>query len=233
MSKQDDYSKLVQKRKRCKLCQDGLVNPSQCCNGNHDREKIGPWSFWQGNLDARIMVVGQDWGDVKYFADHRGMANPSNPTNRTLVELLEVAGIQINPVGANNAGKERIFLTNAILCLKSGGLQGPVKKPWFENCGKEFLLPLIRIVRPEVVVTLGVRAYKAIVSAIGGKLATGPFHDIVENPNGFEIGDGVRLFPRYHCGQRVLNRHRKIAQQHKDWKKIGRYLKRGVALNRS
>jgi uracil-DNA glycosylase len=231
MTKQDEYRELVQKRKECARCQD-LVNPAQCCKGDYDGEEIGPWSLWQGYLDARLLVVGQDWGDERCFRGDRGRDTASNPTNRTIVELLEVAGVQINPVGSECPHKGRVFLTNAILCLKSGGLQAPVKKPWFENCGKEFLLPLIRIVRPEVVVTLGVRAFEAIVSAVGGKPATGSFREIVEDPNGFEIDAGIRLFPRYHCGRRILNTHRKIEQQREDWKKIGQFLKRGMAFNR-
>ena len=34
--------------------------------------QIGPWSLWQGNLDAEIMVIGQDWGDKNYFTKNKG-----------------------------------------------------------------------------------------------------------------------------------------------------------------
>jgi DNA polymerase len=27
---------------------------------------IGPWTQWQGNLNAELMIVGQDWGGTEY-----------------------------------------------------------------------------------------------------------------------------------------------------------------------
>jgi len=58
------YRVLVEERKTCRVCE-GLINPSDCAGGVYDSEHIGPWSRWQGNLDSELMVVGQDWGDVK------------------------------------------------------------------------------------------------------------------------------------------------------------------------
>ena len=43
----------------------GLINPTRCASGVYDSEEIGPWARWQGDLDVELMVVGQDWGDVK------------------------------------------------------------------------------------------------------------------------------------------------------------------------
>ena len=40
-----------------------LKEPSEIENGKYDKEdSIGPWSLWQGNLEAQILVIGQDWG---------------------------------------------------------------------------------------------------------------------------------------------------------------------------
>jgi DNA polymerase len=48
---------LVEKRK--KYCFKGLLNPSQIDNGIYDKDTaLGPWSLWQGNLDAQILVIG-------------------------------------------------------------------------------------------------------------------------------------------------------------------------------
>jgi hypothetical protein len=63
MSKVGIYKDLVCQRKACSLCQ-GLVNPS---TEEFDSNEIGPWAKWQNNLDADIIVVGQDWGDVDYY----------------------------------------------------------------------------------------------------------------------------------------------------------------------
>jgi hypothetical protein len=91
--------------------------------------------LWQDNLDAKVMVVGQDWDDTTYFVDHKAHEGPSNPTNLALVELLGVAGVVIGEPGSET-GRDIAFSTNAILCLKraTAGLQGKVQRSWFANC---------------------------------------------------------------------------------------------------
>ena len=137
-------------RKACSWCR-GLTNPSQCESGKFDSGQIGPWTLWQGNLHAEVLVVGQDWGDT-----------PSNPTNKTLRHLMSVAGLRIDAPSAANSGAGIAFFTNAILCLKHGGMQAAVDPVWFANCGKLFLRPTIELIAPNAVVTLGVRAYRAV-----------------------------------------------------------------------
>jgi len=215
--KQTIYASLVNARKQCACCK-GLVNPSRCARGVYDSAEIGPWTRWQGRLDAELMVVGQDWGDVSYFESHRGLDEARNPTNRRLRELLAQAGFEVAAVGAE-AGRGTVFLTNAILCLKSGGLGGPVKSAWFAECGPRFLRPQIELVRPRAVVALGERAYRAVCRAFGRR--AGPFRRAVESGTKAELLVGVRLFPVYHCSPRVLAATRTWDQQQADWRRIG------------
>jgi hypothetical protein len=118
--KQVQYAALVADRKACHACS-GLANPSTYAQGRYDSAEIGLWTRWQGNLDAKGMVVGQDWGDIVYFDRYNGLNAPSNPTNRALSGLLNSIGIKIDQHSLA-AGHGQIFLTNAILCLKTGGM---------------------------------------------------------------------------------------------------------------
>jgi hypothetical protein len=164
------------------------------------------------------MIVGQDWGDVRYFVNNQGRESASNPTNRNLVRLLESIGISI-PTASNPSGYGgEVFLTNAILCLKEGGLQGPVKREWFENCGAAFLRPLSELVSPSVVVSLGQLPYKAIRNLYG--LPRIAFRKAVETESGFLLPNGIHYFPMYHCGMRIINTHRSFEQQVIDWQKL-------------
>ena len=116
-----------------------------------------------------------------------------------------------------------VFLTNAILCLKTnGGLQGDVKKEWFSNCGRAFLRPLIEIVQPKVAVCLGERAWRSVTAAFDQP--AGRFRDSVENPRGVQIMDGGVAMAVYHCGARILNTHRNREQQFRDWHRIRKAL---------
>src|SRR5437762_6588053 len=90
-NKKARYDALVKARKACSACS-GLENPSVCHRGNFDCDEIGAWSKWQGNLNAELMVIGQDWGDVAWFVRERGGSSSTSPTDRTLVRLLGSIG---------------------------------------------------------------------------------------------------------------------------------------------
>ncbi|MEK3731606.1 MULTISPECIES: hypothetical protein [Paenibacillus] len=80
------YKALVSKRKKCTICdpaQCELKNPSLQQNDKLKTSQIGHWTEWQGSLDAKIMVVGQDWGDFITLVDQDGETNvEESATNR-------------------------------------------------------------------------------------------------------------------------------------------------------
>jgi DNA polymerase len=124
--KKRKISTLVHKRKGCRLCS-SITNPAKVENGRYDSNEIGPWSLWQGNLNAELLIVGQDWGDTSYFKRWQGWDQPSkNPTNENLQNLIAHIGIIIAKPRESQA--HIVFFTNLILCLKQkGGLSGKVK----------------------------------------------------------------------------------------------------------
>lgn len=220
--RQQLYSSLVLQRKRCKACR-GLINPAACDGGQYDSSQIGPWSRWQGNLQAKLMVVGQDWGDTNYFLKWKGFDDPNNPTNVNLMKLLSSIGVNIKPfVVDDQVGK--IFLTNAILCLKQNSLQGAIDDTWYENCGKKFLKPSVEIVKPNVLIALGEGPYKTILQAYGIRyVRPKSYRMVVEQvgqAGGKKLPGGALLFPVYHCGSKGVNINRKLPDQLNDWKLI-------------
>jgi uracil-DNA glycosylase family 4 len=215
MSRYEDYTSLVAARKSCMLCQ-GLRNPTHVLNGQYDSDQIGPWTLWQGNLNTTVMLVGQDWGDVRYFTANTGHEAPRNPTNETLVKLLDSIGITIAPPTPQDNSDGEIFLTNAILCLKQDGLQGAVRPEWFQNCGRHFLKPTIDLIQPKILLTLGEGAHRVIRDLYG--LSKMTFKNAVAEK--FRLNATTDYFPMYHCGQRILNTHRKFDQQLKDWERL-------------
>ncbi len=220
--KDSDYHALVEQRKACRSCQ-GLTNPAACSNGSYDRDQIGPWSLWQGNLDEKVVVIGQDWGDVKYFEDNRGFDKPGNPTNEKLRLLLNSVGLSIGEPTSLASGGGPLFFTNAILCLKQGGMQSKVQPAWFRNCGIRFLRPMIDLVQPKIVITLGERAYQAVSIAYDQKVLK--FRQTVEHESGYLLRPDLLSFPVYHCGARTLRIDRCWDQQLADWARIGRALR--------
>lgn len=226
MNKILEYKKLVAERKACRKCI-GLTNPSQIKGGCFDSEQIGPWTLWQGNLDAPIMVVGQDWGGTRYFSDNNGRDVRGNPTDLNLIKLVEMAGFSIQDVYLPQ-GQNVLFFTNAILCLKDGNLQADVEKDWFYNCFS-FLRRQIEIVNPVVIVGMGKEAYQAILKGFGIKEKVDILKPEVALKEGRLLPNGSRVFAVYHCGKRVLNSKktgRTMEEQKKDWMRIRKFLEK-------
>jgi uracil-DNA glycosylase len=161
------YSELVEKRKKCRLCKHlGLTNPSEF---EYDTEQIGPWTHWQGNLDAQLMVVGQDWGGKEVYNEQEGLDIADN-TNSKLRILLDSVGVKISlPLGAvqpkNTVSPLPLaFFTNSVLCLRERrNSTGIVSPCCYANCATEFLRPQVDLVKPKVVVSLGLSAFKSLV----------------------------------------------------------------------
>jgi hypothetical protein len=112
-AKRTRYLHVVAERKACEACP-GLANASRIGAGRFDADEIGAYSRWQGNLDAELMVVGQDFADEDSFIKYRGWPGERVRTNRTLVELVAQAGIGIEPPRFGTPD-DRLFFTNAVL----------------------------------------------------------------------------------------------------------------------
>lgn len=168
------------------------------------------------------MIVAQDWGDVRYYNANSGLDDMRNPTMRTLARLQRDTGIP-DPLTGYDPAARGMFLTNAVLCLKDGGLQGTVREEWFRACGARFLRPTIELVAPRVVVAMGVRAHAAIMQAWSRR--PGAFRDAVASPDGELLPCGSRVLAVYHCGNRVLNMTRGYAAQAQDWTRVARWLR--------
>jgi len=200
------------------LCE-RLSNPSKY--PDYDSNEIGPWSLWQGSLNADILLVGQDWGSVGYFLKHKGTDENKNPTNKNLVILFNSIGISINGP-ENKESCNLVYFTNVILCLKAGGLSSPIEQKYASICCDRFLKFLIPIIRPKIVIALGKFAFESIATSYGTKFM--PFCQAVDVETGFVIDDDIRLFPVYHCGFWGVQKNRKFDLQIKDWQKIQKYL---------
>jgi DNA polymerase len=219
MFKSVEYDILVSERIECRRCE-GLKNPSVVEGGRFDSSEIGPWSRWQGSLDARLMIVGQDWGDLRYFTGHSGREGAANPTNDTLQDLVRLLGIDVGQPGDQRRSGVAFF-ANAVLCLKDGGLQSRVRPQWFTNCAT-FLRRQVEIVAPKLLVCLGESSYRGLAAAFA--FTPGPFHDVVESDEGIHLPNGTRAFARYHCGRRIQNTHRPLDRQREDWFRLARFL---------
>jgi hypothetical protein len=94
VEKLERYRSLVGRMKACRRCSQ-LVNPADLDGGSFDSDEVGPCANWQGNLDATVLVIGQDFADQDTFRKLRGWPGSTVATNLALVELAGEAGFNL------------------------------------------------------------------------------------------------------------------------------------------
>lgn len=229
MNKQREYKALVEERKNCRICEEkfGLINQSIIANGEFDKEiSIGAWSTWQGSLDAKILLVGQDWGDKASYEKDEGLSCISdNITDLNLIELFRTIGIKLEKP-SRHITNPLLFFTNAVLCMKEGNLATKIPDTCYNNCANLFLNRLIKIIKPEIIITLGNKAYQNVTKIYGMKPYPS-FRALLEEvviksePISLETFDGLpalSLLPVPHCGQYSTNTFMGMDEQKKIWK---------------
>lgn len=250
ISKKERYANLVQKVKQSYASftsanREGPLGLFWC----EDCQEINLWTYWQGrgNLDAKIMLVGQDWGSpwddsAKSTMEQVALANRNlaydylhnNPsiTDDRLINLFREIGFEVRyPC-------DGVFFTNLILGYRNKGLSGGYQKTWAEH-DKGYFLELTNIVEPNVILCLARSTFEGVLSAFDVRLCPGignynQFIESQRNPVSITLENGkeVHVFALAHCGALgTLNRNRgKDKQtdvlffQKQDWRRILPYL---------
>lgn len=137
------------------------------------------WTDWLHRLDAKIAIVGQDWGPIseikrfsKLYTDtlknhsketikekiwQQLVRKPDGRTTRRMIHFLRMSAEQTGLHLPTNFMDE-LFVTNAVLCARQGnryrGNENYAPKASTNNC-RQYLRRQIEIVKPAVVITLG------------------------------------------------------------------------------
>ena len=214
MSKQDAYRNLVAQRKACRRCApNGYKNQEEL---GFDTEEIGNLSTWANDLDADILLVAQDFSNQEIYLRDQGLIEPvaitehskpraySTATNYYLRELTKLIGRDIGLPTANTG--KGIFITNAVLCMKSGAMNAANPSGVIAQCGEHFLKPLIELIKPKAIVSLGAVPTWSVLKAFESEspeLAAlgGSAFDAIFRNGPFVLGQSrIRAFPMFHPG---------------------------------
>lgn len=138
------------------------------------------------------------------------------------MNLIELFKVLSTDIGTPNHPKKSfpLFFTNAIMGIKQNGMSSGVKDSWLRESAELFLKPLIEIIQPEIIITLGAKTLKAInyIYPIESHLSLKSIHAM--NPINL---NGINLFAYYHCGGLEIA-NRPLSEQKKDWEKTRKYL---------
>jgi uracil-DNA glycosylase len=217
-SSADQYDALVAARKACRICVERSPGKIRsCAEFDFDPDVVSHWEAWIGHKRPKLLAVGQDFGNVGYFVRNRGRDDPNNKTNDNLRRLLREAGFDVT----NASERDRttpVFLTNSILCVKEGPMDGAIRSSWVDACAERHLRPLVRYLKPPVVVGMGSCGWRAVRRVCALDQAPGRISQAAGSA--WILPDETRVFAVGHPGPQGLT-NRPWTQQLADWRRIG------------
>lgn len=137
--------------------------------GVWDCEYVVPWTKSACNLDAGLMIIGQDWAserflrEPKYNTCERTAARRAAgqdeylPTNRRLKSLLRTHF---------DLEFAQTYATNVLVFIKPGTMTSNVPMRDMLYCAETYTLPQIRIVRPLMGICLGAKTFNSLRRAL-------------------------------------------------------------------
>ena len=192
-TKEEAFTRLLNSVNNCDLCE-------RLCN----RRKV--LSKFNGSLYSKVLFIAEAPG--RLGAECTGIPLYGDKTGDNFELLL------------NNIGwtREDIFITNAILCnpQDENGNNSTPKKEELINCSA-YLDMTIRLIAPQVIVTLGAKALEAL------KLIHNHDFSLKADAGTKRIWGNYVLFPMYHTGPRALV-HRPLASQRSDFIKLSHFV---------
>ena len=182
-----------------------------------DPDVVSHWEQWLGHRTPKLLVVGQDFGNVAYFVRCRGRDEPKNKTNENRHRLLTAAGIAVEHPSQRDICAP-VFLTNSILCVKEGAMNSPIRSSWVDACSERHLRPLISFLAPPVVIGMGNAGWRAVRRVFA--LNDAPRQISFAAGSDWIAGNDTHVFAVGHCGPLgIINRP--WPQQLADWRRVG------------
>ena len=222
------YTELVDIRKQYKLpLESAFINQANFENGIFDKATLlDPLAHWHRKIPADILVIGQDWGGADYYKNNKGRDSDSNPTCLNLRELFMAVGIDTG--SPSKPSPELLHFTNIIPFIRRGAMQGSLQplitQDSINHFASTFTIPLIALVNPKIIITLGLAATKAVFFIYNINVSKGKQLKRIMELSPFSGINSPLIFPVYHCGSSTINRNRSLDEQKADWEKMLNYL---------
>ena len=181
-------------------------------DGAYECDWVSPYTKTAGNVDAAAMVLLQDWASDEWCSGALDKETaelgytPSEPTSRNLVRLLQdTFGLSL----------KETYGTNLFPFVKPGGMSAKIPMPDLTKAATDFALPQIAIVKPRLVICLGMVTFTAVTLACGHS-APPNMNTAIESP--FEYRESL-IYCQSHAGHfgRVNRNKGGVDRVTQDW----------------
>lgn len=163
--------------------------------GAYECDYVSPYSKSAHNVDASTFVLLQDWSShdrlnaqlIDEDARILGLS-PELPTNKTLQRLL---------LQHFNTELRDTYATNLFPFIKLGGLSAAIPTSALIRAAREFAIPQIEIVRPALVICLGISTFNAVRRSLA-LTACKNIDDALDRP--IQVSESTQIWCQAHTG---------------------------------
>ena len=167
--------------------------------GAWDFNYVVPWTKAACNVDAKLMIVGQDWASEKSLNDPRHNTpdrkalrkqqgrDPHLPTNKNLERLLMFFDLTW----------EKTYATDVSVFIKRDDITAKVPMRILKYCAAKFTIPQLRIVKPLMAVCLGGDTFNSLRLALGAPRL--PLREVLRS-NAYLVENGTEIHGVPHPG---------------------------------
>ena len=187
-------------------------------NGVWECDYVSPYSLSAHNVDADVMIVLQDWCSSDSFnlpvcQETLTLGHtPSVRTNINLKTLLhDHLGLTLS----------QTYSTNLFPFVKPGPMNASIPSKDLLKAAQQFTLPMINIIQPKLVISLGLDTFNTLRKACGHKKLDN-LSQAIENSFEFE---NSRIVCQGQLGRDNRNRGG-VDRVNGDWERLVEYVER-------
>lgn len=204
---------LMLAKKRQSSTYEGYKNLCDFYNGYYECDYVSPYTKSCHNVNATVMVMLQDWCSEKYLlkiGKNPDIAKRGHDeklaTNKNLKKLLQ------NHLGLDLS---ETYGTNLFPFIKPRDMGSNIAMADLLRAAEEFAVPQIKIIRPKIVICLGLNSFNAI-RKVTDRVGSYKMEEAIDSP--FFIGS-IQIWCQAHTGARGQN-NRKINRVNNDWNRM-------------
>ena len=189
-------------------------------NGIYECDHVSPYSHGAQNVNAKVMLVLQDWGSIDYLKslcdkDHESLSrlgrDPKLFTNKNITDLLN---------RHFHLDLADTYATNLFPFIKQGTMSSSIPIQDLNRTAMEYTRPLIEIIQPAIVICFGLKTFNALIASYGHKGST-KIAEAINSPK--TVGTGlIHCLP--HPGRLGQNNRNKggIDRVSADWTSVAK-----------
>lgn len=218
MSKAERLAELVGQRRSATW--EGYRGIHEFHGGAYDCDNVSPVTKAAGNLDSDIFVLLQDWSSEQSLEgkfDHQAAEFGYTPTEPTFANLSALLRQHFH------VALSEVYATNLFPFIKPGNMTQSIPRRDLVRAALEFAIPQIEIVRPKLVICVGLGVFTALQRATGFRLAT---NLTVAAKIPLHIG-GAKIWPQAHTGYygRMTRNRGDNTRVDRDWAEMANALR--------